>query len=189
MEDGMSLQMKDIELSFETPSSMFGFPLPKIAFKGKLAPNLAIRNFAWGIYVELTTRIILANLEEEQGSLREALDSYHTVFKFVRDQLHSAGPDVGRQGGDHGLPVAASTLWLLNGVFRPLLAEWHPRLARYEESRPAHVGPFAHEANWDQSAAIRKDLESARERTKPFAELFERICDIAPSFIPAPREP
>jgi hypothetical protein len=185
----MTLQMKEIELSFETPSSMFGLSLPKIAFKGKIAPNLAVRTFAWGIYVELTTRIILTNLKTDQGSLREALDSYHTVFKFVRDQLHSAGPDVGRQdGGDH-LPVAASTLWMLNGILRPLLAEWHPRLARYEESRPADVGPFSHEANWDQSVAIRKDLESARERTKPFAELFERICNIAPSFIQAPHNP
>lgn len=183
----MSLQMKEIELSFETPSSMFGFPLPKIVFKGKITPNLAVLTFAWGIYVELVTRIILANLGTKEGSLRETLDSYHTVFKFVRDQLHSAGPDVGRRDGD-GLPVAAATLWMVNGIFRPLLSEWHPRLSRYEESRPADVGPFTHEANWDQSAEFRKDLESARERTKPFAELFERICDIAPSFIQAPRK-
>jgi len=181
-------KMKEVEISFETPDSLFGIPLPKMSIKGTFAPEEAERNFSWAIYVELTTRITLANLAPGAGSLREALTSYYSVFKIVREQLHAVGPDVARRRAEGALPVAASALWMLNGVLRPLLAEWHPRLARYEETRPENVGVFTHEAAWPDADALRKDLAAARARTRPFAELFETICDVHPSLIPTDQQ-
>ena len=61
-------------------------PLPKLSWKGKLIPSDAEQRLAWGLYVELTTRIAVAGLAPSEGSLREALESYHTLFRFTRDR-------------------------------------------------------------------------------------------------------
>jgi hypothetical protein len=82
------------------------------------------------------------------------------------------------------MPIAGLVLWMLNGVVRPLLAKWHPRLVQHEEARPDTVGPFAHESNWPQADELRRDLTEARDRLEHFARLFETVCDISPSLIP-----
>jgi hypothetical protein len=177
-------KMHEIELGFETPETLFGIPLPKLSFKGTFAPDETEQNFAWGIYVELVTRVTLAPLGAQEGSLREALSSWYKVFAYIRDQLHQAGPDVGRRHSAGTLPLAASALWMLNGVIRPLLAEWHPRLARYEETRAPATGAFTHEAAWGDAESLRHDMEQARIRVRHFAELFEKVCNVKPSLIP-----
>lgn len=182
----MTTRLKEMEVAFETPSSLFGVPLPKISWKGKLERSDEDQELAWGLYVELSTRIAVAGLQDDEGSLAEALASYHTLFAFTRERLHSVGPQVGRpHGGSEQTPIAALVLWMLNGIVRPLLAKWHPRLTRYEEARPDGVGPFAHEAAWPDAAELRRDLRAARDRLEPFARLFETVCDIRPSLIPA----
>lgn len=185
----MVTKLKEMDVSFETPSSLFGIGLPKLSWKGKLVPSDAEQRLAWGIYVELTTRIAIAGLRPEEGSLREALASYHTVFRFTRDRLHEVGPQVARlTGSGQQMPIAGLVLWMLNGVVRPLLAKWHPRLARHEEARPDGVGPFAHEAAWSDAEELRQDMDAARDRLEPFARLFETVCDIHPSLIPVRAE-
>jgi hypothetical protein len=180
----MAANLKEIEVGFETPPSLFGLPLPKLSWKGKLIPSDAEARLAWGLYVELTTRIAVAGLAPSEGSLREALESYHTLFGFTRDRLHEVGPQVGRPSESGGMPIAGLVLWMLNGVVRPLLAKWHPRLVQHEEPRPDTVGPFAHESNWPQADELRRDLTEARDRLEHFARLFETVCDISPSLIP-----
>ena len=178
------MPIKDMEVSFETPSALFGVPLPKLGWKGKLAPDDSAQRMAWALYVELTTRIATAGLEREEGSLREALASYHTLFQFTRDRLHEIGPRTGRPSASDELPIAAVALWMLNGIIRPLLARWHPLLKRHEETRPADIGEFAHEAAWPQQDELRRDLDDARRGLLPFAQLFEQVCQISPSLLP-----
>jgi hypothetical protein len=181
----MEIKLNEMEVSFETPSSLFGVSLPKLSWKGKVVRSDAEQRLAWGLYVELTTRIAIAGLEPGQGSLREALSSYYSLFRFTRDRLHEVGPQVGRsQSHNEEMPIAGLVLWMLNGIIRPLLARWHPRLARYEEARPEGVGPFAHEAAWAEAEDLRRDLNAARDRLEPFARLFETVCRIHPSLIP-----
>jgi len=181
----MSTKLTEMEVAFETPPSLFGFPLPKLSWKGKLIPTHHEQRLAWALYVEISTRSAVAGLAADEGSLREALASYHTLFSFTRERLHEAGPAAGRLAGpDETMPLAALVLWMLNGVVRPLLARWHPRLSRYEETRPEGMGVFAYEAAWPEAAALRNDLAAARDRLEPFARLFEAVCDISPSLIP-----
>ncbi len=177
-------KLSAVEVSFETPDSLFGIPLPKIGFKGSFEPDETEKNFAWAIYIELTSRVTLAPLANQEGSLREALKSYYSAFKSLREQLHRAGPSIGRRSDGDGVPLAATTVWLMNGIFRPLLAQWHPRLAIYEEQRPSGVGAFAHEAAWEHGPAFRNDLAAAQVKVRPFAILYETVCDIRPSLVP-----
>ena len=51
----MAPKLKEMEVSFETPSSLLGVPLPKLSWKGRLAPDETQQRLAWGLYVELTT--------------------------------------------------------------------------------------------------------------------------------------
>lgn len=177
--------LREMEVSFETPASLFGVGLPKLSWKGKLVPSDAEQRLAWGLYVELTTRIAIAGLRPEEGSLREALASHHSLFRFARERLHEVGPQVGRpRGSGEGMPIAGLVLWMLNGVVRPLLAKWHPLLVQHEESRPEGVGAYSHEAAWPEAEEFRRDLGAARDRLEPFARLFETVCDINPSLIP-----
>jgi hypothetical protein len=181
----MAPKLKEMEVSFETPSSLFGVGLPKLSWKGKLVSSDAQQRLAWGLYVELTTRIAIAGLGVGEGSLREALSSYHSLFRFTRDRLHEVGPQVGRpQGNSEEMPIAGLVLWMLNGIIRPLLARWHPRLARHEEARPEGMGPVVHEAAWEDAEDLRRDLAAARDGLESFARLFEKVCDIRPSLIP-----
>lgn len=181
----MPTKLKEIEISFDTPASLFGVSLPKVSWKGRFVPSEAEQSLAWGLYVELTTRIAIAGLGTGEGSLREALSSYHSLFRFTRDQLHEVGPQVGRpQGSSEEMPIAGLVLWMLNGIVRPLLARWHPQLARHEEARPEGIGPFAHEAAWAKAEELRRDLAAARDGLEQFARLFETVCDIRPSLIP-----
>jgi hypothetical protein len=181
----MTTNIKEMEISFETPSSLFGVGLPKLSWKGKLVPSDAEQRLAWGLYVELTTRIAITGLESGEGSLREVLSSYHSLFRFTRDRLHEVGPQVGRpRGSSDEMPIAGLVLWMLNGIVRPLLARWHPRLTQHEEARPEGVGPFAHEAAWAEAEELRRDVAVARDGLEPFARLFETVCDIRPSLIP-----
>jgi hypothetical protein len=177
-------KLRSVEVSFETPDSLFGIPLPKLGFKGNFEPDEMEQNFAWAIYIELTSRVTLAPLAGQEGSLRETLTSYYSVFKSLREQLRQAGPRIGRRRDEEGVPLAATTVWLMNGIFRPLLAQWHPRLSIYEEQRPSGVGAFTHEAAWEHGPALRNDLAAARAKSRSFTVLYETVCDIRPSLIP-----
>jgi hypothetical protein len=181
------MPLKDVEVSFETPDSLFGIPLPKLGWKGTLAPDDSAQRLAWALYVELSTRILEAGLAHQDGSLREALSSYYSLFQFTRDRLREVGPRVGRPTDTEGVPIAAIALWMLNGIIRPLLARWHPALKRFEESRPDRVGAFTYEAEWPQKEDLRRDLEAARCALVPFARLFERVCGVDPSLLPSMR--
>jgi hypothetical protein len=176
-------KVDEVELGFETPESIFGIPLPKIAFKGKITPDDTERNFAWTIYVELATRIALVGLGQDEGSLREALSSYYAAFTAIRAELLKAGPLIGRRARGDQLPIAGTVLWMLNGVMRPVLAKWHPRLTRWEESRPPETGAFTHEAMWQDAPELRRDLRLARDQIEPFARMLEALCGVNPSLI------
>ena len=53
------------------------------------------RYAAWSLYVELVTCISVQPWHENEGILREALNSLYSLFKTNREILREAGPDVG----------------------------------------------------------------------------------------------
>ena len=59
-----------------------------------LEPDETQQKAAWTLYVELITRAAVQPLDEEEGLLREVLNSLYTIFKLTRDVLRDAGPGV-----------------------------------------------------------------------------------------------
>lgn len=142
----------------------------------------------WRLYVQLVTRIAVAELEREQGLLREALASYHAVFLATRDLLIEAGPDIARPRTGLDCSLGYLVLWMLNGGIRPLLAEWHPRLSDHEAGRPEGMSSVAHEQAWADAPALRARLSETGELMTRYARVFEAVLAI-PSMIPGAPEP
>ncbi|MCA9062570.1 MAG: patatin-like phospholipase family protein [Planctomycetaceae bacterium] len=73
--------------------------------------------FAWGIYVELRTRITTQPLHFLSGDETTALDSLHKLFQIIRDQAKAAGPAA--------CVTTSLTNYILNTAIRPLTTRWH----------------------------------------------------------------
>jgi hypothetical protein len=113
---------------------------------------------AWQLYVEFATRITGHPLEPGAGSVREALDSLHSLFGTTRRVLQEAGPEVA-EGPDALGPLAVR---ILNEGIRPFLVSWHTELrdleARQPGGQPAEVRPERRQQFDGQLAALREDL-------------------------------
>lgn len=130
--------------------------------------NNDAKRTAWEIFVEVSTRISTQPLGEEEGFLREALTSLYRLFGRTRDLLAQAQPT--KVTG--GRTVEYLALTMLNHELRPFLSLWHPRLARFEQTGKD-------EADWDDNAAFRRDLEQLRQHLVEFSLSFARLAGVA----------
>jgi len=127
---------------------------------------------AWEIYVELVTRIAVVELGAEQGLLREALGSLHSLFGTIRSILRHHGPSVARAGAFEASEVSVVAMAILNDVLRPLLSDWHPRLLDHESRCPAGTSATAHERAWTRNGEMREALAMARARLADYARVL-----------------
>jgi transcriptional regulator with XRE-family HTH domain len=127
---------------------------------------------AWEIYVELVTRIATVELGEEQGTLREALASLHSLFGTIRAILRRYGPAVARAAGAEASEVSVLAMAILNDVLRPLLADWHPQLLAHESRCPTGLSAAEHERAWARNREMREALAGSRSRLADYARLL-----------------
>jgi len=146
---------------------------------GEWEPNDEERKAAWEMYVELVTRISVAELRPDEGLLREALTSLHSLFGITREILRRYGPVVagGRRAGT--LSFGYIAVAVLNGGIRPFLATWHPSLADYESQRGPGVSVTTHEASWERSQELRQALSGTRKVLVQYAWLLSEATDCA----------
>lgn len=115
---------------------------------GTWEPDEDERRAAWEMYVELVTRISVVELRPDEGLLREALSSLYSVFDTTRKILRQYGPGIAQPKGQGSLSFGYLAVAILNGVLRPVLAQWHPLLLDYEATRPEGVSTTQHEQAW-----------------------------------------
>ena len=115
----------------------FGFP--GMSLSGTWQPDEAERQAAWELLVELSTRVTIAGIDDDEGLMSEALASLHDLFATTRGILRTHGPVVARSGGSGNLSFGVIAVRVLNDVLRPILNEWHPRLTAHEQERPPSV--------------------------------------------------
>ncbi len=137
---------------------------------------------AWELYIELVTRVPVAALHDEEGSLREALTSLYTIFTLTREILHKYGTAIARpkQGGEVSFGFLAITI--LNHVLRPILAKWHPLLLEYEHSRLPTIATAEHERQWEHSTELRSVLDETRQILVNYANLLAQVAGIPPLY-------
>jgi hypothetical protein len=160
----------------------FKIPFLELGAKTKWRPDASVEPAAWAIYVEMATRIAVAELNA--GHLREALASYHEMFTEVRAILRAGGPSLARSSTAEEPSLATLVLWMLNGEIRPVLSLWHVSLSDHEAGRAEGVSVSAHEQAWTEADECVAGLNGLSKRLLLYARLFERVCGISRSPIP-----
>ncbi len=152
-----------------------GLKLGPFEIGGDWEPDESERKAAWEMYVELVTRISVAELKPDEGILREAMTSLYSLFGTTREILRRYGPTIatGKDGGS--LSFGYIAVAVLNGALRPVLASWHPRLGSYEITRPATVSVAEHEAVWPEAAALRAELNQVRGVLLAYTDLLADV--------------
>ena len=150
--------------------------------EGTWEPDETERNAAWEMYVELVTRISVAELRPDEGLLREALTSLYTLFDTTRKILRKYGPSVAQPKGEGKLSFGYLAVAILNTVIRPILAKWHPLLLDHESTRDKAISPLEHERKWEKHEELRQVLNDVRSVLIEYADLLAQVADV-PSLI------
>ncbi|SRR6266851_6702790 len=173
---------KSVDVSINLPFGLGGV-------KGTWEPDESERAAAWEMYVELITRISVAELRQEEGLLREALTSLYSLFATTRAILRDKGPSVAVAKGDGDYSFGYLAVIILNRVLRPVLAKWHPLLLDYESRRRSPVSQAQHERAWPQNAEMRGVLDDVRATLSDYADLLAEVAGVPrlPTDTGAPR--
>jgi len=157
--------------------------LPYIGgIEGTWEPDERERNAAWEMYVELVTRISVAELRPGEGLLREALSSLYTLFDTTRAILRRYGPTIAQPKGEDAISFGYLAVTILNTVLRPVLAKWHPLLLDHESKRENSTSVLEHEKRWDKYDELRQVLNETRGILVEYANLLSEVSGV-PSLI------
>jgi hypothetical protein len=158
-----------------------------IPYLGKIAgvwkPDQEEQNAAWELYIELITRISVAELSPSDGLLRESLSSLYGIFTTTRHILRAHGPTVARPKEGSEVSFGFLAINMLNFVLRPVLAKWHPLLLDYEHQREETISALQHEENWERAEELRQEISRTRLILLKYTQLLADISRI-PTIIP-----
>lgn len=160
---------------------------------GEWVPGEKEVDAAWELYVELLTRVSLAELPSDRGLLREALSSLHSIFATTRDILRRYGPEVARPLSGSDVSFAHLAIAVLNGAVRPFLSRWNPLLTGYEHERPRETSIAEWERGWELNQDFRSDLAVVRNVLTSMAGILGDVCDAKTllrvvNYVPTPPE-
>jgi hypothetical protein len=142
--------------------------LPEFA-EMKFAINSEYRRVAWKLFVETLTRVVTQPLGPEDGSLREALTSLHSLFGATRELLKNMPPTKLTSK----VTVEMLAVRMLNQEVRPFLSKWHIQLKKFES-----VNPTAPESEWPENIECRKELEALGNRLIKYTTAFGELAGV-----------
>lgn len=134
---------------------------------------------AWEMYVELSTRITVAELKEDEGLLREALSSLYSLFGITRELLKRYGPIIATPANPKDTTLGHLAINILNKVIRPLLARWHPELLDWEQKKPIEKTSKEHELEWEKNKELRHHINSVRVQLIEYANVLGEVSEVA----------
>lgn len=118
---------------------------------------------AWGLYVELVTRIATQPLADEVGVEIAALESIQELFPITRDLMRVSGRDAAA--------FSAFAVTLLNYRVRPFTAAWHMGAKEGRFSDPSLSRRFR-----DELRDLQQDLRLAADVLVDLAQV-PRLSD------------
>ncbi len=132
---------------------------------------------AWEMDVELISRVGVVDLAPEQGLIREALSSLHSLFGTTRDILRRYGPGIARSEPGATVSFGHLAVSILNNALRPMLSTWHPLLEDHEHARPPDVSRLDWERSWERHGEARDALAEVGGTLGAYAGLLGQVCD------------
>lgn len=157
----------------------FSISIPFLGLSGNWEVDDQQRHAAWEIYVELVTRVTVVELKPEEGIIREALNSFYSLFNTTREILRRYGPSIAIASAKSDMTLGHVAVGVLNKVLRPLLAKWHPILEEYENQRPEGVSVAQHERTWEQAATLRAEIEKVRQNLIEYANVLAEVSEVS----------
>lgn len=148
------------------------------SLEGVWEPSALERKAAWELYVEMVTQISVVPLGPEQGTMRAALSSLHSLFDVTREILRRYGPKISPIRTEGHFTFGQLAITALNWELRPFLARWHPLLDDWHATKPSGKGPLEHEQDWRHTTALRAEFESTRQRLQAYAQLLADIAGV-----------
>lgn len=156
----------------------FKISIPFLGIEGSWDVDDQQRKAAWEIYVELVTRVTVVELKAEEGIIREALNSYYSLFNTTREILKRYGPSIALSNNEKDVTLGHIAVGVLNQVLRPMLAKWHPMLQEHENKRPKSVSVAAHERKWEHAAELRAAIEKVRADLTVYADVLAKVSEV-----------
>lgn len=132
--------------------------------------NNDARQVAWTLFVETVTRISTQPLGTDEGLIREALTSLHSLFATTRGTLKGSRPSLAAPGSQ---TVEHMAVTMLNWELRPLLSKWHPRLRQFEQTNPTEP-----ESAWPENVICRRQIGETQEHLRAYALGFARLAGV-----------
>jgi hypothetical protein len=120
--------------------------------KVKFAVTKDHKVLAKRIVVQMTSRIAVRVLADDAGLAREALNSLHSLFLFVRDQLHE---DTNTRSVPGRPKVNMLAMNMINNHLAPFLGHWHYCLTNWERRHADQP-----ESDWPDNAKFRAELRA-----------------------------
>lgn len=152
--------------------------LPFLGIEGQWEVDELQRKSAWEVYVELVTRVTVQELKENEGILREALNSFYSMFQTTREILKKYGPDIATPAHPEDTTMGHIAVGVLNKVLRPVLAKWHPILKDYEDKKPETISTTQHEQNWDKAKELREEIARVRQQLIEYADVLAEVSGV-----------
>jgi hypothetical protein len=150
--------------------------------EGIWEPTECERNAAWDMYVELVTRIPIAQVKPGESSLQVCLNSLYKLFGATREILRKYGPFVARPRSEGQISFGYLSVKVLDIILRPFLVKWYPLLIDYESTRKSSVSAREHERKWARYEELKKGLNDVRDALLQYAQLLARASEV-PSLI------
>jgi hypothetical protein len=153
--------------------------LPSIGkISGEWAPDQKERDAAWELYIELITRISIVEVKPNEGLLREALTSLHSLFPTTREILRKYGPAIAKPKGKNTISFGLLSVAVLNTVIRPVLSKWHPLLADFENAKPVGISSLEYETKWEKAQVLRQILRETRVKLTEVADILADVAGV-----------
>lgn len=152
--------------------TVFHISFPKELMIGKIPITVNRRNrkLAYNIWVELKTRKIALDFDEENDVIVEVYNSWYDSFKLIREYIK----DIGEKPINNNLRLLS--LELINETMRPHLTKYQSRFRSwFEKNYQGETSVQETQKKYPEYDNLVEDLREVNKKCQKFLTLLEEI--------------
>jgi len=152
--------------------TVFQISIPKEIVIGKvpITVNRRNRKLAYNIWVELKTRKIALDFDEENDVIVEVYNSWYDSFKLIREYIK----DIGEKPINNNLRLLS--LELINETMRPHLTKNQSRFRSwFEKNYQGETSVQETQKQYPEYEILVEDLRQVNKKCQKFLTLLEEI--------------
>jgi len=152
--------------------SFISISLPKEITIGNIPITVNRRNkkLAYCIWVELKTRKIALNFDENHDVIVEVYDSWYESFKLIREYIK----DIGEKSVNNNLREIS--LNIINDALRPHLTKYQSRFRRwFDEKYDGNLSAQEKQKEYPEYSELVNDLRKVNIKCQEYLVILEKI--------------